>query len=806
MKRWLSLLLLIFLTVACRPATTPATPSRRPIGTTAQAPPTPQATSRVTGGGTQQPTSAPPAPTTPAGDQGDVAPTPPPITYPIGLEGELANIPAAQADRYDWSQYAQYANDVMQLYAAVGGRVARINIVQTRGPAMPDIEQYGFDALDQLVAAYQSQGVSVAMTVAYQRALAGGRGADLTQPWLWTTQAERDRYEAYLRAMLERYDGDGVDDAPGLRYPIRVWQIHNELEAQWATAVDQGVTTWATPDDYATLLQFTAAIIRQEIPDAVIVASQYPWPGHDAADFDGDGQPERYMERVAALGGYTGIDVVEIHDFSGNLKQLVEGLTYAQQTSGLPVWAGQVLATNAPVGGQPDATPASQAQKVVKLLVGALATGAQHAHWWGLQNAPESVQLPGGLVFARSGLYAPCPGATQTLGQVCADPPIYPAGVNFRLLADAFLGYQGLTTIEPLTLGVVPGTADSSRLVVRVEREGAAPFVIAWDDAGGPLNVDDLFPGAGSVQVTHFVTEEGVTEPLVEASVTGEIALSATPVMIVPGAGGAQSSPIPTAAATSAPTEVTTGSGPTGAFIAFHLEVSRGPRIKTLWPLLERFITLADRYGVKVTLQFSWPWADYVYKNNLLETVHAWEANGHEIALHHHGPTHKFFDGYTNAPDLVRTDGWYATNYGYRGSMANLMAFLAPLSQKGITSAGMSDEDTDWPEGVLYFATDSGDEPSKDDLLSTPVETVHNGQPVVEIYNAGYEIAHLGEAAITLVDVEHALQTAAPDEYLGIVFNDETIQEDFALIEPLFQLLQRYGVPVETVSALMGSR
>lgn len=51
-----------------------------------------------------------------------------------------------------------------------------------------------------------------------------------------------------------------------------------------------------------------------------------------------------------------------------------------------------------------------------------------------------------------------------------------------------------------------------------------------------------------------------------------------------------------------------------------------------------------------------------------------------------------------------------------------------------------------------------------------------------------------------------ALQTAAHDEYLGLVFNDETIEKGFALIEPLFQVLQQYGVRVETVSSLMANR
>ena len=728
------------------------------------------------------------------------APTPPPVTYPIGLEGELANIPAALANQYDWSQYPDYADAVMDLYAAVGGRVGRINIALTRSSSMPDIEQYGYEALDALVAAYQRHGVNVALTVAYQRVLVGGRGADLTQPWLWTNDAERARYEAYLRGILERYDGDGVDDAPGLLYPVTVWQIHNELEAQWGAAMEQGVSTWATPEDYAQLLQFTAPIIRAEIPNAVIVASHYPWPEHDAADFNGDGRPERYMARVAELGGYRGIDVVEIHDFTGDLKHLVEGLTYAHETSGLPVWAGQVLALNKPTNAQPDASPEIQAQKVVKLLVGALASGAQHAHWWGLQNAPESgaAKVP---VFAYSGLYGPCP-EPRGIGQVCADPPLYPAGVNFRLLSDAFVGYQGLTLLEPLTLGVVPGRADSSRLVVRVERASAAPFVIAWDDANGALNVDDLFPGAAGAQVLHFVTQEGLTEPTAEQGVRGTIRLSATPVMIIPSGDGAAAVEPGATTRAEAPAEA----GPRGVFIVLHLEVSSEARIRALWPQLEMFMALADRYGVKVTLQFSWPWADYVYKHDLLDTVHAWEAEGHEIALHHHGPTHKFFDGYTNAPDAIRTDGWYATRYGYRGNMDNLMAFMAPLSPRGILSAGMSDEDTDWPAGVRYFATDSGAAPSKDDLLSRPVETVHNGQPVVEIYNAGYEIDHLGPASVTLADVERALRDAAADEYLGLVFNDNTLEAHFATIEPLFQLLRDYGVQVETVRALMEAR
>jgi hypothetical protein len=37
-------------------------------------------------------------------------------------------------------------------------------------------------------------------------------------------------YKKFLSVVVERYDGDGVDDMPGLTTPILYWQIHNEPE------------------------------------------------------------------------------------------------------------------------------------------------------------------------------------------------------------------------------------------------------------------------------------------------------------------------------------------------------------------------------------------------------------------------------------------------------------------------------------------------------------------------------------------------------------------------------------------------
>ena len=39
-------------------------------------------------------------------------------------------------------------------------------------------------------------------------------------------------YASWLSAVVERYDGDGIDDMPGLLYPIRHWEVGNEPDMQ----------------------------------------------------------------------------------------------------------------------------------------------------------------------------------------------------------------------------------------------------------------------------------------------------------------------------------------------------------------------------------------------------------------------------------------------------------------------------------------------------------------------------------------------------------------------------------------------
>jgi len=68
-------------------------------------------------------------------------------------------------------------------------------------------------------------------------------------------------YAEYIRSMVERYDGDGKDDMPGLLYPIRYW----EIEAEWHSFYK------GTTRQYLDLLAVANKAARQADPEAKII-------------------------------------------------------------------------------------------------------------------------------------------------------------------------------------------------------------------------------------------------------------------------------------------------------------------------------------------------------------------------------------------------------------------------------------------------------------------------------------------------------------------------------------------------------
>jgi len=114
-------------------------------------------------------------------------------------------------------------------------------------------------------------------------------------------------YAAFVRAVVERYDGDGLDDAPGSPV-VRYFQLWNEpnLKNEW---------NWETPrpEDFVELLRAGATAARAANPAAVIL-----FPGLAPTDGLDDRAPMtelEYLDRVYKAGGAAYFDVMAAQNY-----------------------------------------------------------------------------------------------------------------------------------------------------------------------------------------------------------------------------------------------------------------------------------------------------------------------------------------------------------------------------------------------------------------------------------------------------------------------------------------------------------
>ncbi len=150
---------------------------------------------------------------------------------------------------------------------------------------------YRWEKLDEAVRAYQGAGFRLVF------GLRLGKGW-FTGPIRWESAIDhavgrlfihhsdrlpldqhRDDYRAWIRALVERYDGDGQDDMPGLRHPVRHFQVGNEYANAmfWTGSVE----------DYAVLLRETAQAAREANPEVVIISNGIRWNDMFHGDPDG---------------------------------------------------------------------------------------------------------------------------------------------------------------------------------------------------------------------------------------------------------------------------------------------------------------------------------------------------------------------------------------------------------------------------------------------------------------------------------------------------------------------------------------
>lgn len=261
-------------------------------------------------------------------------------------------------------------------------------------------------------------------------------GIAMVSPWpanqtaASTTQYLPDDLPAWaacVSALVERYDGDGVDDMPGLPAPVRYWEVDNEVDLKNTTRarnVDRAYdpSTFCTPAEYGRVLTTASAAIRAASPEARVLALGLYRP-HAASG-------QAYARAVLAEPGVRGsFDILSLHTYhDDDGERLARGIVaISALVPDTPVWVTEASVTDE--GGLEE-----QGRKVASYAAWAAMAGAERLLWHTLADPP----LRSGKRKADSGFQ------TNSLLQSIDGKPAAekPAGAVYRHLASQLVRHD----------------------------------------------------------------------------------------------------------------------------------------------------------------------------------------------------------------------------------------------------------------------------------------------------------------------------------------------------------------------------
>lgn len=237
----------------------------------------------------------------------------------------------------------------------------------------------------------------------------------------------------------------------------------------------------------------------------------------------------------------------------------------------------------------------------------------------------------------------------------------------------------------------------------------------------------------------------------------------------------------------------------------FVVHIKRGPESDYFGDFnnyLKPLVETADSYNVKLTLQFSPQWVDYILGNEDVENiVRSWQENGHEISIIHPGPSHLSWDGYSNMPeqDAINISYIRGTSpddiHEFLGTMNDFLEMANELaSPETIKSGTITNKWTDVPD-IQYLTADGGGRNRK------AVEQTWNGHTTYLLGIQGLWTAGM------LEDAKNKYETLSEDEIFGGITHHHNFEgRGKEAIEGWFEYLYNEdpeGVKRKTLTGVM---
>ena len=141
----------------------------------------------------------------------------------------------------------------------------------------PKEGEYNFSLVDKIIKDFQSEDACILITIEpfanwdQNKCHGDEYWGYMPLPWIKVGKpCDMDAYKDFVKKLVERYDGDGIDDMPGLMYPIKYWEIMNEPDMQGKNPEDPKFFL-GTPEEYLEILVASNESIKEADPEAKIV-------------------------------------------------------------------------------------------------------------------------------------------------------------------------------------------------------------------------------------------------------------------------------------------------------------------------------------------------------------------------------------------------------------------------------------------------------------------------------------------------------------------------------------------------------
>ena len=232
--------------------------------------------------------------------------------------------------------------------------------------------------------------------------------------WDFINNEVEGYYIKFVKEAVERYDGDGYKDAPGLKNPVKYWQTQNEpigitVREQMWTNLD-----WV---GFSHIQEITYKAIKETDPNAIVAIGGLVF-GHavNSTEHLVDAKKEREEFYIPLLRNLKGkyIDIFDIHFYGSdirwpaNWKEMKDIYRLFRQEldqngyKNTKIWFTEIALPSKPF------TEKLQAANVIKRYIYPLSFGVKKVFWWNMIEGeyPLEVDKPSnhfGLVYDSIG-------------------------------------------------------------------------------------------------------------------------------------------------------------------------------------------------------------------------------------------------------------------------------------------------------------------------------------------------------------------------------------------------------------------